>query len=310
MIALISHPACELHAMGDRHPEQPARLRAIRERLREHQLDTLLQKHEAPLVSDAQLLAAHPAEYVEQVTRSAPAEGLVALDPDTRMNPHSLEAARRAAGAAVHAVDLVLGGEHQQAFCAVRPPGHHAERTRAMGFCIFGNVAIAALHAQQAHGIERVAIVDFDVHHGNGTEDIVAGREGILFFSTFQHPLYPDSGTGATAENVVNTPLPAGTDGSGIRDAVTREWLPRLAAFQPQLLLVSAGFDAHRADPLAQLELENADYHWLGKTLTGVAAEHCGGRMITALEGGYDLDALAASVEAFLRGCRGEPWVG
>jgi acetoin utilization deacetylase AcuC-like enzyme len=217
------------------------------------------------------------------------------------MNPYSLKAARRAAGAVVKAVDLVMNGEATRAFCGVRPPGHHAERNRAMGFCFYNNIAIGALHALQNHDLARVAIVDFDVHHGNGTEHIVAGDERILFCSTFQHPFYPNSGHECDEANVVNVPLSQGTSSEGFRAAVTQHWIPALERFQPQLLLVSAGFDAHQADDMAGINLVDTDYAWITQELVGVADRHARGRVVSSLEGGYELHALARSVEAHLK---------
>ncbi|MEQ9462883.1 MAG: histone deacetylase family protein [Haliea sp.] len=299
-IAYISHPDCLLHDMGDGHPEQPARLRAIHARLEQSGLLARLQQHAAPLATDAQLRLAHPESYLRRLQASSPATGSYPLDADTRMNPHSLAAARRAAGAAVLGVDLLLGGEASAAFCAVRPPGHHAERQRAMGFCLFSSIAIAALYALEHRGLQRVAIVDFDVHHGNGTEDVVAGDERILFCSTFQHPLYPYSGTGPAAPNVINLPLPAGCDGAQFRAVVREQCLPRLRAFAPELVLVSAGFDAHRADPLAGMALVAEDFSWVTAQLAEQAALSAGGRVLSSLEGGYDLAALAESAQAHL----------
>ena len=302
-LAYFSHPACGEHDMGANHPEQPARLAAIETQLCDSGLmDALLRLNPHP-VADALVDAAHSRAYREQLERLSPASGRLALDPDTHMNPHSLAAARLAAGAAVRAVDVVMSGDARQAFCAVRPPGHHAERERAMGFCIFNNVAIAALHALNAYSLKRVAIVDFDVHHGNGTQDIVAGDQRILFCSSYQHPLYPNSGNECSAANVVNCPLPAGTGSAAFQHAISTQWLPRIDAFRPELLLVSAGFDAHIADPLADLALADSDYAWLGDTLSQAAARWAKGRMISTLEGGYDLKALASSVEAYLRAC-------
>jgi acetoin utilization deacetylase AcuC-like enzyme len=217
------------------------------------------------------------------------------------MNPHTLRAALRAAGAAVMAVDLVMGGSVKKAFCSVRPPGHHAERHRAMGFCFFNNVVVGARHAIDSHGLERVAIVDFDVHHGNGTEDLVAGDDRILFCSSFQHPFYPHSGLDCQASNVINVPLPVGTEGPGFQAAVEAEWLPLLEAFAPQLILVSAGFDAHAADDMAGLKLVEADYAWISARLAEQADRSAGGRIVSVLEGGYELHALARSVEAHLK---------
>jgi acetoin utilization deacetylase AcuC-like enzyme len=287
--------------MGDSHPEQPARLDAIEERLIDSGLQALVNRYEAPKVIREQLLAAHDARYIELVYEAAPEEGMVWLDGDTAMNPHSLAAAEYAAGAAVKGVDLVMQGEAGRVFCAVRPPGHHAVKRSAMGFCIFSNVAIAAYHAISHWQLERVAIVDFDVHHGNGTEDIVSGNDRILFCSSFQHPFYPGTGADTRVPNIVNMPLPAGTDGVGFREAMTERCLPRLQQFAPQLILISAGFDAHRADHLAMLNLVEEDYAWITRELVQLAAASAEGRIVSCLEGGYNLQALASSVEAHLR---------
>ena len=300
-IAYISHPECRLHEMGVHHPEQPSRLTAISDRLVASGVDMVLHHFDAPLVEREALLAVHDERYVEHVYATAPTEGHVWLDGDTAMNNHTLQAALRAAGAACLGVDLVMQGEARQAFCAIRPPGHHAERARGMGFCIFNNVAIAATHALQAHGLERVAIVDFDVHHGNGTEDIVAGDERILFCSSFQHPFYPHTGFDSTAPNIVDAPLPAGSGGAALRETVEEKWLPRLREFAPQLLLISAGFDGHAADDMAQLNFIDSDYAWLTTRLCEVAAESAERRVVSVLEGGYDLHALARSVEAHIK---------
>lgn len=305
-LAYISHPDCQLHDMGHHHPERPARLAAINDRLLATGLDMALHHYNAPLVERELLEAVHSADYVEQIFDSAPDSGIVWIDADTAMAPHTLAAALRAAGAAVMAVDLVMEGKAGKAFCGVRPPGHHAERDRAMGFCFFNNVAVAAYYALNHHGLERVAIVDFDVHHGNGTEHIVAEDERVLFCSTFQHPFYPHSGAGCRAANVVNVPLAAGTDGSGFRRAVSEHWLPRLEAFAPQLILVSAGFDAHRADYMAQLELVEEDYAWVTRRLCEQADRSASGRLVSSLEGGYELHALARSVEVHLKAFFGE----
>ena len=287
--------------MGASHPEQPARLDAIEEQLADSGLEALVSRYQAPRVTREQLLAAHDARYVELVYEVAPEEGMVWLDGDTAMNPHSLAAAEYAAGAAVTGVDLVMQGEVGQVFCAVRPPGHHAVRRGAMGFCIFSNVAIAAYHAINQWQLERVAIVDFDVHHGNGTEDIVSGDDRILFCSSFQHPFYPGTGADTHVPNIVNMPLPAGTDGAGFREAMTERCLPRVQQFKPQLILISAGFDAHRADHLAMLNLVEDDYAWITRELVQLAAQTAQGRIVSCLEGGYNLEALASSVEAHLR---------
>jgi acetoin utilization deacetylase AcuC-like enzyme len=243
----------------------------------------------------------HPSEYVQTIRQLAPRRGTVHLDPDTAMNPHSLNAALRAAGAAVLATDLVLKDEVKSAFCAVRPPGHHACRARPMGFCIFNNVAVAARHALQAHGLERVAIIDFDVHHGNGTEDIFEGDAQVLMASIFQHPFYPYSGTDHPAANMFNVPLPAGAGSRELREAVNESWLPALEEFKPQLVLFSAGFDAHAEDDMAMLRFIDADYGWVTSRMREVAERHARGRMVSMLEGGYALSALGRSVVQHMR---------
>jgi acetoin utilization deacetylase AcuC-like enzyme len=305
-LAYISHPDCLLHDMGPHHPERPARLSAINDRLIASGLDMALHYYSAPLVQRELLEAVHDPGYVSEVFAASPEQGLVWFDGDTAMTPHTLRAALRAAGAAVMGVDLVMTGRASKVFCGVRPPGHHAERARAMGFCFFNNVAIAAHYALSHYGLERVAIADFDVHHCNGTEDIFAGDERVLVCSTFQHPFYPHTGYDCEAANVVNVPLPAGTDGVAFQRAVERHWLGRLADFAPQLILVSAGFDAHRADYLAQLNLVERDYAWVTRRLAEQADDSAAGRIVSSLEGGYDLRALARSVEAHLKSLFGE----
>ena len=299
--AFITHPDCLKHDMGRGHPERPERLAAIEDQLIAARLGPLLARHEAPLASDEQLARVHPPEYVRAIREATPQSGSVHLDPDTAMNPHSLAAALRAAGAGVLAVDLVMNGEAANAFCAVRPPGHHACRARSMGFCIFNNVAVAARHALFAHGLERVAVVDFDVHHGNGTEDIFAGDPQVLMVSTFQHPFYPYSGTENPAANMHNVPLAAGAGSREFRQAVEQVWMPALDAFRPELLLVSAGFDAHAEDEMASLRFADADYAWVTGQLKTIAVRHARGRIVSMLEGGYALSALGRSASAHLR---------
>jgi acetoin utilization deacetylase AcuC-like enzyme len=289
-----------LHDMGSYHPECPDRLNAIGDRLISAGLDPYLVRHSAPEASNEQIARVHGSDYIATIEAESPASGLHFLDPDTAMCPHTLTAARHASGAVVLAVDLVLSGECLSAFCAVRPPGHHAERNRAMGFCIYNNVAVGAAHAL-AHGIERVAIVDFDVHHGNGTEDIFSDDPRVLMVSTFQHPLYPYSGLDNPASNMVNVPLSAGTGSDGFRDAVRDHWLPALERFRPEMIFISAGFDAHRDDPLAGLNLVEADYAWVTRELMAVAAKHAQGRIVSTLEGGYDLSALGRSAAEHIR---------
>jgi acetoin utilization deacetylase AcuC-like enzyme len=299
--AFITHPDCLKHDMGAQHPECPERLTAIEDQLIASGISSHLVRHEAPLAEDAQLARVHPIEYVRAIRDAAPQEGTVHLDPDTAMNPHSLNAALRAAGAAVLAIDLVMTGEADSAFCGVRPPGHHACRARPMGFCIFNNVAVAARHAIHAHGVERVAIVDFDVHHGNGTEDIFEGDPQVLMVSTFQHPFYPYSGTEDPAPNMVNVPLAAGAGSKALQSAVEKRWLPALEAFKPQLVIFSAGFDAHAEDSMAMLRFSDADYRWVTEQLKAIAERHAKGRMVSVLEGGYALPALGRCVVQHLR---------
>jgi acetoin utilization deacetylase AcuC-like enzyme len=299
--AFITHPECLKHDMGAYHPERPARLTAIEDQLIASGIAQYLTRYEAPLATDEQLVRVHPADYVRAIRDAAPQSGTVHLDPDTAMNPWTLRAALRAAGAAVLAIDLVLKNDVKTAFCAVRPPGHHACRARPMGFCIFNNVAVAARHALHAHGLERVAIVDFDVHHGNGTEDIFEGDPQVLMVSTFQHPFYPYSGTEDPARNMVNVPLAAGTGSSGVREAVVAAWLPALEEFRPELVIFSAGFDAHAEDDMAMLRFTDADYAWITQQVKQVADRHAQGRIVSVLEGGYSLSALGRSVVQHLR---------
>lgn len=286
--------------MGGGHPEQPARLAAIDAALTDAGLWQRIERREAPLADTDALVRAHDRGYVDELFARSPTEGMFVIDPDTLMMPATLAAARRGSGAAMAAVDGVLAGELDAAFCATRPPGHHAERATAMGFCFFNHVAVAALHALEVHGLERVAICDFDVHHGNGTEDIVADDPRILFCSTFQHPFYPGKAGPSVPGRRINCPLPAGSDGADLRASVENEWLPALEESSPQLLLVSAGFDGHADDPLADLRYAEADFAWVTRRLVRVARAHAGGRLVAQLEGGYDLAALGRSVVAHL----------
>jgi len=299
--AFISHPLCLKHDMGAHHPECPARLHAIEDQLIASGLYSYLQHHDAPEVTREQLLRVHDAAYIDSIVAAAPSAGIIALDGDTLMNPFTYPAALRAAGAVVMAVDLVLAGKVENAFCNVRPPGHHAERGRAMGFCIFNNVAVGAAHALAAHGLSRVAIVDFDVHHGNGTEDIFRDDPRVMLCSTFQHPFYPYSGSETQIPHIVNVPLAAGTDGVGFRNAVTEKWLPALEAFKPELLLISAGFDAHREDDMSSLRLLEADYVWVTEQIKRIAEHHAQARIVSVLEGGYELHALGRSAAAHIK---------
>jgi acetoin utilization deacetylase AcuC-like enzyme len=293
--AFITHAECLKHDMGAHHPERPARLTAIEDQLIASGVGQHLTRYEAPLATDEQLARVHPLDYVRAIRDAAPHSGTVHLDPDTAMNPWTLQAALRAAGAAVMATDLVLSQKHLSAFCAVRPPGHHACRARPMGFCIFNNVAVAARHAVEQHGLERVAIIDFDVHHGNGTEDIFEDDDTVLMASTFQHPFYPYSGTESPARNMVNVPLPAGAGSREFREAVREAWIPALNEYKPELVIFSAGFDAHAEDEMAMLRFGDADYAWVTEQLKAVADQHSGGRMVSMLEGGYALSALGRS---------------
>jgi len=299
--AFVTHADCLKHEMGAYHPERPERLTAIEDQLIASGIGQHLARYEAPLATDEELARVHPIEYVRAIRDAAPAEGTVHLDPDTAMNPHSLRAALRAAGAAVLATDLVMRGEADSAFCSVRPPGHHACRARPMGFCIFNNVAVAARHARHAHGVERVAIIDFDVHHGNGTEEIFQNDPHVLMASTFQHPFYPYCGTDDPAPNMVNVPLAAGAGSRQFREAVLESWIPALEGFKPQLVVFSAGFDAHAEDDMAMLRFSDADYAWVTQQVKGVADRHAGGRMVSMLEGGYALSALGRSVVQHVR---------
>ncbi len=305
-IGIISKSECRMHEMGAHHPEQPSRLDAINDRLVASGLDMVLMHYDAIQATREQLLAVHDEAYIDHVFDSSPKDGLAWLDGDTAMNPHSLTAALYAAGAAAQGVDLVMQGQVKQVFCMVRPPGHHAERDRGMGFCIFSNVAIAAYHAINHWGLERVAIVDFDVHHGNGTEDVVSGDERILFCSSFEHPFYPGSGADSNAPNIVNMPLPARTDGAAFRSAMLEHCLPRIEAFEPQLILISAGFDGHRADDMAHFNLLEFDFAWITRKLLHLANASAEGRVVSCLEGGYELHALARSVEAHLKAFLGD----
>jgi acetoin utilization deacetylase AcuC-like enzyme len=287
--------------MGAHHPECPERLGAIQDRLIAAGLDLYLTYHDAPQAESEQLLRVHPQSYIDMLRANSPESGIVHLDPDTAMSPGTWPAALRAAGAGVLATDLVMRKETPNAFCAVRPPGHHAERARAMGFCFFNNVAVAARHALAAWNLQRIAIVDFDVHHGNGTEEIFAGDERVLMVGTFQHPFYPYCGTENPATNMCNVPLKAGTRGDGFRQVVSDVWLPRLRAFAPELIYISAGFDAHYEDDMASLGLVESDYGWVTEQLKAVARESASGRIVSILEGGYALSALARSVSAHIK---------
>jgi acetoin utilization deacetylase AcuC-like enzyme len=303
--AFYSHPECRLHDMGAGHPECPARLDAITDYLLATGVDIALDFRDAPPATREQLERAHSKRHVselhDRLQRLADEHTSQAFDPDTIAGPFTLAAALRSAGAAVAATDDVLAGRAETAFCAVRPPGHHATRDAAMGFCFFNNVAVAARHALDVHGLQRVAIVDFDVHHGNGTEDIIAGDDRVLMCSFFQHPLYPYSGAVPKGTNMVNVPVDPYSRGPAVREVIEAMWLPALEAFAPEMIFISAGFDAHREDELGQLGLVESDYAWITQKLVHVARDHAQGRIVSCLEGGYHLDALARSVAAHVR---------
>jgi acetoin utilization deacetylase AcuC-like enzyme len=287
--------------MGGHHPESPARIHAIEDQLIASGLLNLLQRHDAPAATREQLMRVHDAAYIDSIESSVPSTGLVQLDGDTAMNPFSYQAALRAAGAVVLGVDMVMDQKVENAFCNIRPPGHHAERSRAMGFCIFNNIAIGAAHAIAQYGLKRVAIADFDVHHGNGTEEIFHDDPRVMLCSTFQHPFYPYAGADSGNDHIINVPLSAGTGGEEFRAAVTRHWLPALERFEPELLLVSAGFDAHRDDDMAALGLTEADYGWVTQEIKRIAGKFSHRRIVSALEGGYELHALGRSALAHIK---------
>lgn len=306
----FTHTDCWKHEMGPGHPECPERLDAIERQLAASGLADSLDRREAPLAAIGDVELAHDRMLVaairglsdqlaDDILAGGPSH--VQIDPDTSLNVHTWTAALRAAGAAIAATDSVMAGEMDNAFCAVRPPGHHAERGKAMGFCFFSNIAIAAKYALERHGLKRVAIVDFDVHHGNGTADIIQGDECILMVSFFQHPLFPFSGADTAAPNMVNLPVPAYTKGIDIRELIDLMWMPRLEEFRPEMIFISAGFDAHRDDDLGQMNLTEQDFAWITTRIKQVADRHAKGRIVSALEGGYHLGALGRSVEAHLR---------
>ena len=306
----FTHPDCRKHEMGPGHPECPERLAAIDDRLLICGVADALDRREASAAALADIELAHGRNYVatlrgltatlrEEINAGGPSH--VQLDPDTSMNIHTWDAALHAAGAALAATDAVIAGELENAFCAVRPPGHHACRDQAMGFCFLNNVAIAAKYALERHGLKRVAIVDFDVHHGNGTENIVAGDDRILMVSFYQHPFYPEGGARSDAANLVNVPVPAYTRGMEVRELIEMYWLPRLEEHRPEMIFISAGFDAHREDDMGQMGLVEQDYAWITMRVKDVARRFAQGRIVSCLEGGYDLSALGRSVEAHLR---------
>ena len=307
--AIYSHTDCLAHEMGSWHPESPARLQAIEDQLIASRIDSCIDHRDAPLAELADIARVHHADAIARVRDNVPPPGSAAdayypIDGDTLLNAHSWKAALRAAGAAVAATDAVIAGELDNAFCAIRPPGHHARPSEPMGFCLFNNVAIAARHALDVHGLERVAIVDFDVHHGNGTEEAFVHESRVMMVSFFQHPFYPYSGVGGESQfnpNMVNVPVAAYSNGDKVRQLVTELWLPALRSFRPQMIFISAGFDAHREDDMGQMGLVEADYAWITRQIMAVAAEHAQGRIVSCLEGGYSLSALGRSVVAHVK---------
>jgi acetoin utilization deacetylase AcuC-like enzyme len=302
--AYITHADCLRHEMGPGHPESPDRLKSVNDEMRSSGLIDSLRCLEAPLASPEDLKRVHRGAYVDLIFDNAPSEGYVQLDGDTAMNPFSLSAARRAAGAGILGVDEVMDGRADNAFCAVRPCGHHATQVRSMGFCIFNNIGVAVAYALEKKGLERVAVIDFDVHHGNGTEDMFSPphwQQRVLMASFFQHPFYPYSGAANPAPNMVNVPLAAGSGGVAVKKAVQEEWLPALEAFKPQLIFISAGFDAHKEDLLGGMSLVEADYVWMTRELMAVAEQHSEGRIVSMLEGGYNLSALGRSAAAHVK---------
>jgi acetoin utilization deacetylase AcuC-like enzyme len=299
--AYISHRDCHAHDTGEGHPESARRLSAIEDRFVASGLFDVLRYYDAPSVTDEQLLRVHTPGHLAAMLAMSPDSGYATLDPDTVIGPDSYSAARRAAGAAVKAVDLVMSGDMENAFCCVRPPGHHAESNRAMGFCMFNNIAVGAAHALTAHGIERIAIVDFDVHQGNGTEEMFARDPRVLFCSTFQHPFFPYTAVLENAANRVNVPLEATAKSEEFREAVVNHWLPALESFEPEFIFISAGFDAHRDDEMSHVSLTDQDFRWVAEQITKIAAKSAKGRIVSILEGGYELDSLARCVEGHVR---------
>lgn len=304
-VAIISHANCSAHQMGEAHPESPARLDAIQDRLISSGLDFAVHNFDAKPIDKHLLELAHDKSYIDYIFANAPTVGSFRLDPDTSMNPFTLNAALLSAGAAIDAVDLVMGDKIHSVFCATRPPGHHAERDKAKGFCFFNNVAIAALYAQQKYNFKRIAILDFDVHHGNGTENILTDKKGFLFCSIFQHPFYPYSGTEPTQDHIINSPLAASAGSAEFRQKVNQVWLPALHDFKPELIFISAGFDAHAEDAISHISLFENDYRWVTEQLVSISEQYAEGRIVSVLEGGYELGALGRSVVAHINGLIG-----
>jgi acetoin utilization deacetylase AcuC-like enzyme len=305
-IGFISHRECLLHNMGDFHPEQPARLVSIKEAVIHSDLSSVITYYDAPLAKRKHLLQVHDKDYIDYIFQMAPAEGLIPLDPDVWMNPHSLKSALRAAGAAVYAAELLMEKKENIVFCNIRPPGHHAEKDKAMGFCIFNNIAIAAAHLLQNFALNRVAIIDFDVHHGNGTENIFKDDDRVLYCSSFQHPFYPFAGADTRNNHIINIPLTANTSSDIYRDLVEKFWFKQIEKFAPDIILVSAGFDAYYQDEMANLLLTANDYFWLSQNIKIIADHVCEGRILSVLEGGYHLKGLGECVVAHLKGLHGD----
>ncbi|WP_416886831.1 histone deacetylase family protein [Marinospirillum sp.] len=303
--SFITHPDCALHDMGPWHPENPLRLNAIVDQLMLSGLMNQLLQYKAKPVTEEQLCRVHPRAHLRSLELSLPQEGFTAIEDETLLAPRSLEAAAIAAGAVIKGVDQIFKNQADNVFCAVRPPGHHAEKVESMGFCFYNNVAVGALHALEVYGLERVAIVDFDVHHGNGTVDIFRNDPRVLVCSSFQHPFYPWRYADLNADHIINTPLDAHTASLAFRKQIEASWLPALQKFKPQLILVSAGFDAHREDPMGELDLEDDDYYWITQLLMDQAQAHSGGRLVSVLEGGYELAPLARSVHRHIEALQG-----
>jgi len=299
--AYITHPSCHKHQMGEGHPESPERIDIINDQLIASGVFDHLAHFEAPKATFGQLALAHSVEYINEIIAISPTSGIYDIDGDTIMTPYTLDAALHAAGAAVLAVDLVMEGNAPNAFCNIRPPGHHAGRSNASGFCIFNNIAIGVAHAIKKYGLKRVAIVDFDVHHGDGTEDIFKDNPKVMLCSTFQHPFYPYTGADTSNDHIINVPLAAGSTGETFRTAITEQWLPALNNFKPEFLFISAGFDAHEEDDMAGLKLTDADFIWVTETLKAFADQQCEGRIVSCLEGGYALQALKRCVVAHIK---------
>lgn len=297
----ITHPACRLHEMGNWHPECPQRLDAINDQLLASGVMSLLTEEQAPAARDADILRVHTPEYLAYLRAGVPAQGYLAIDPDTLMNPHTLEAAVVAAGSGIAAVDAIMEKRSQAAFCSVRPPGHHARPGLAMGFCFFNNIAIAAAYAMDRYGLKKIAIIDFDVHHGNGTEEMFTGDPRVLMCSFFQYPFFPNIRQDDPAENMVNIPVEAYTQGADLRQLVSDIWMPRLEAFKPEFIFISAGFDGHREDDMGQLGLVESDYAWITEQVVQLARQTAQGRVVSFLEGGYNLSALGRSAVAHIR---------